>query len=383
MLPSHLAMEVKITMEEDWPILLSLFPENWVELASETDALKGLRKDKAAEDYMRTLLIHIGCGHSMRETVTRAKLANLADISDVGFLRRLRKARDWLHSMCVALFEEQGVVLHTDSDLQVRLFDATNVKEPGKTGSLWRIHYSIQLPSLTCDFFKLTATKGKGTGESFFQYSIKKGDHIIADRGYSTASGIHRVVSKGAHVMVRVNTQSLPILNLKGQQFPLLEKVEAIKGAGTVRSWRVLIPARNGTTVGGRICVIRKSNEAIKLAHEKLIQNANKKGHSIKPETLEYAKFVIVFTDFPEESFSDFEVLDWYRSRWQVELVFKRFKSIAQLGHLPKHCDDSSKAWLYGKLFVAVLTSKLIDYASSISPWGYDLEEYTASERLA
>ena len=119
------------------------------------------------------------------------------------------------------------------------------------------------------------------------------------------------------------------------------------------------------------------------MAQEKLTKNAQKKGHSIKPETLEYAKYVIVFTNYPEDSFSSFQVLDWYRARWQVELIFKKFKSIAQLGHLPKHSDDSSKAWLYGKLFVALLTNKLIEYASSISPWGYILEEHATSERLA
>jgi hypothetical protein len=383
MLPSNIVVEAKNIMTEDWPILVSFFPDNWVELASQTDALKGLRKDKDVENYMRMLLIHIACGYSMRETATRAKLGNLADISDVAVIGRLKKAKDWLHSMCVALFEEQGIALHNESDFQVRLFDATNVKEPGKTGSLWRIHYSVQIPSLTCDFFKLTSTKGKGTGESFFQYSIKKGDYIIADRGYSTASGIHHVVSKKACVIVRVNTQSLPLLNLKGQQFPLLKNVKEIKKAGTVRSWKVLIPGRSGANVQGRICVIRKSNEAIKLAHEKLKKQAQKERRSLKPETLEYAKYVILFTNYPEDSFSGIEVLDWYRIRWQVELIFKRFKSIAQLGHLPKHSDDSSKAWLYGKLFVALLTNRLIEYASSVSPWGYNLEEHATSECLA
>jgi len=370
-------------MKEDWPILVSFFPENWVELASETDALKGLRKDKAAENYMRTLLIHLACGYSMRETVSRAKLARLADITDVAFLKRLRKSKDWLHSMCVALFEEQGVSMDSSSDFQVRLFDATTIKEPGKTGSLWRVHYSVRIPSLICDFFKITETKGQGTGESFFQFSIRKGDYIIADRGYSTAPGIHHVESKKAYVMVRVNTQSLLILNLKGRQFPLLTNVTAIKRTGTVRSWRVLIPGRSGATVEGRICVIRKTEQAIKLAHEKLKRNAQNKGHSTRPETLEYAKYVIIFTTFPEDSFSDFDVLDWYRTRWQVELIFKKFKSIAQLGHLPKRGDDSSKAWLYGKLFVALLNEKLIDYAVSISPWGYVLEKQPTPKPLA
>ena len=163
-------------MEEDWPILLTFLPDDWIELASHSNALKGLRKDKDVENYLRTLLIHIACGYSMRETATRARLAGIADLSDVAFLGRLRKAKDWLHSMCVALFEEQGIALQDAKNFQVRLFDATIVKEPGATGSLWRIHYSVQIPSLTCDFFKLTASKGKGTGESFFQYSIKRGD---------------------------------------------------------------------------------------------------------------------------------------------------------------------------------------------------------------
>ena len=191
-------------MSEDWSLLLSFFPSNWIELAGQTGALKKLRKDKDVENFLRTLLLHIGCGYSLRETVTRAKLAGLADISDVALLGRLKKAKDWLHSLCVILFKEQSIGLSdTRSAFQVRLFDATNVKEPGPTGSLWRIHYSVQLPSLACDFFKITPTKGKGTGESFFQYSIKGGDYIIADRGYSTASGIHHAVSKKAHVMVR------------------------------------------------------------------------------------------------------------------------------------------------------------------------------------
>ena len=78
---------------------------------------------------------------------------------------------------------------------------------------------------------------------------------------------------------------------------------------------------------------------------------------------------MIVFTTFPEPPFSAAAVLEWYRLRWQVELVFKRFKSLAQLGHVPKYDDDSARAWLYGKLFVALLVEKLLEHARAISPW--------------
>ena len=89
-------------------------------------------------------------------------------------------------------------------------------------------------------------------------------------------------------------------------------------------------------------------------------RDAARKGNQVQPATLRFAEYVIVFTTFPEPPFSAADVLEWYRLRWQVELVFKRFKSLAQLGHVPKYDDDSAKAWLYGKLFVALLVEKLI-----------------------
>ena len=83
------------------------------------------------------------------------------------------------------------------------------------------------------------------------------------------------------------------------------------------------------------------------------------------------ARIVMVLTTFPEAELSAAEVLERYRFRWQVELVLKRLKQIAQLGHLPKSDEQSAKAWLYGKLFVALLTNKLIKRARAFSPWGY------------
>lgn len=369
-------------MDEDWPLLLSFFPEHWRDMASDTGALKGLRKDKSPENLLRTLLIHLGCGHSLRETVVRAKKAGIADLSDVALLKRLRKSKDWLYAMCVALFQERGVALSSSKGFQVRAFDATTVKEPGKTGSLWRIHYSVSLPSLSCDFFKLTETEGVRTGESFSQFAIQEGDYIVADRGYSTANGIQYATASKSFVTVRVNTAALPFTDERGNNFDLLKAVAAIKRPRISKEWKVAVTTQNNTQISGRLCVVRKSAEAIKLARERIRKEASKKRRDTKPETLEYAKYIILFTTFPATEFSTEAVLEWYRIRWQVELVFKRFKSLAQLGHLPKQDDESAKAWLYGKLLVALIVEKLVDHACTISPWGYDLEEFKTPQRM-
>ena len=369
-------------MNEDWDVVMSFLPEDWQELARETGALKGLRKDKSVDALLRTLLLHLACGHSLRETVVRARKANLADLSDVALLKRLRKSADWLRALCIALFREQGIAMSADGGFQVRAFDATTVKEPGRTGSLWRLHYSVRLPSLACDFFKLTATEGPGAGEAFSHFPIAEGDYVLADRGYSTAAGLDHVVSAGGHVTVRVNTGSLPFRTSDGAPFDLLAHVTTLKRAGTVGSWSA-VAVGNGIAVPGRVCAIRKTQEAIRIAHRKLRKEATRRGKRPQARTLKFARYVIVFTTFPEASFTAAEVLEWYRTRWQVELVFKRFKSLAQLGHLPKYDDESDKAWLYGKLLVALLVEKLIHHATAVSPWGYRVEAVQAAQPVA
>src|SRR5262249_20391534 len=84
--------------------------------------------------------------------------------------------------------------------------------------------------------------------------------------------------------------------------------------------------------------------------------------------TLEYAKYIIVFTTFDPLTFRADTVLHWYRDRWQVELAFKRLKSLAQLGDLPKADEQSARAWRYGKLFAARLTEQLIRRGQALSP---------------
>ena len=371
-------------MEEDWNLLLRFLPPGWEALAAESGALKGLRKDKTPENLLRVLLLHLGSGHSLRETAVRSRRAGLSDLSAVALMKRLRKSVPWLHALCRALFEERGVGLASSGGIEVRMVDTTTVKESGRTGSLWRVHYCIRLPSLICDHFQVTAERVVGTGESFTRFPVCEGDCIMGDRGYSTAAGVAHVARSGGHVTVHVNTGALRFKQPGGNHFDLLEAVAALDRTGSAGSWDGATVGNGSTaSVVGRICAIRKSDAAIEMAHRRLHKEARRRGQTLKPQTLELARYVIVFTTFPRADFTPEAVLDWVRLRWQVERVFKRFKSIAQLGNLPKHDDASARAWLYGKLFTALLTEKLIAHASTVSPWGYDLPALLHGQPMA
>ena len=74
----------------------------------------------------------------------------------------------------------------------------------------------------------------------------------------------------------------------------------------------------SGTSIAGRVCAIRKSEEAIRRAHRRIERRASKKQTETKDETWEYAKYVAVFTI--EKVAPSKSVLEWYRVRWQIVL---------------------------------------------------------------
>ena len=371
-------------LAEDWELLMSFFPSDWRQQAETCGALRGLRQDKSAESYLRVLLMHLGCGFSLRETIVRAKQAHLADLSDVALLKRLRKSKPWLRQLCCSLFAERSVSASPCGPANWRLIDASLVSEPGKTGSQWRVHYSLRWPSLECDYFKLTPVEGQGHGESLYQFTFAPGDFVLADRGYCHAQAIGQAVRQGAFLAVRLNPQGISLQTPGGDPYPLVNKLQSLKGAGQTAEWEVSIPLPGKQpALQVRLCAVRKSAAAIALAQKKLRRKARKEGWQLQPESLIYAQYVMVLSTFPKATYDSKRVLEAYRLRWQVELVFKRLKQIAQLGHLPKHDQESSQAWLYGKLFVALLTEKLIQAASAFSPWGYDFQDDKGTQSLA
>jgi hypothetical protein len=131
------------------------------------------------------------------------------------------------------------------------------------------------------------------------------------------------------------------------------------------------------SSFSGRVCAVRKSKLAIRLAHRRWHRRSSKKQMRTRPETLEFAKYVLVFTTRSIASAE--EILQLYRMPWQIDLAFKPLKSLAQLGYLPKHNEPSSRAWLYGKLLVSLLVQKVICIGRDICPSGQglaDSEEY-------
>jgi hypothetical protein len=360
------------TIKEDWQVLTLFFPEGWREKAKETGALTRQRGFDSPDTLLRVLLIHLAEGVSLRTTVAFAQEAGLCDVKDTALLYRLKSSGEWLRWMAAKLRDQLSstpVIDWSRKWRRILLIDASSILEPGSTGSDWRLHYSLNLRTLYCDSFEVT---DKYIGESFMRFSVKPGDLLLGDRVYCTRKGISHVLSGGGDVVVRYHSVHLPLFTSRMKPFNLLGHLRTLQD-GDLGDWDAYFEDALGRKTKVRLCAVRKSKEAIAKSLKTIKRRASRSGTEPKELTLALAEYFIIVTTANRHKLKVAAALSLYRARWQIELAFKRLKSILNLGHLPKHDPESCKAWLHGKLVVALLVERIYQEAEAFSPWGYPL----------
>lgn len=352
---------------DDWEIICSFLPEGWQEKARSCGALTRARGIRGAEALLRLLLIHVATGCSLAETAVRARQMGLGQLNASAVYKRLRSAEEWLRWMAEQMRARLGMITPPGSQ-RVRVVDATAISEPGSTGTDWKIHYAINLSSLQCDFFLLTDVSG---GETWRRFPVEARDIMLGDRGYANPKGVYHVIQARADVVVRLNRQALPLFNERGKALDAVLLARRLKPreCGEWAAW----VNNNSQAIPGRLLAVRRSRQAAEDARRRLKRWASRKQARISKKSLDAAQYFFLWTSLQPSSWACPEVLELYRCRWQIELAFKRMKSIMGLGHLPKRDAESCRAWLHGKLLTSLLVEALMGAAKTLSPWGYEL----------
>ncbi len=364
----ELAVGELASIGQDWDVVIGMLPAQWQAKAIELGAVRRLRGFDSVGSLLRVLLIHLADGCSLRETAVRARAGGLTQVSDVALLKRLRGCAAWFQWMASEMAADMALPLAADALLpgrRVRLVDGSSVCEPGATGSTWRLHYALNLRTLACDEVHVTEASD---GESLTRFNIRAGDVIMGDRNFAKRPGLRYVVQHKADVLLRASLSNLPLHERRGKPLDVLPLLRTL-AIGQAADWPAFVRDDLGA-VAVRVCAYKKTVAQTLATQEAIQQEARKKQRSVQPQTLEAAGYVIVVTTLAEPSAA--AIMEFYRRRWQIELAFKRLKSLLQLGHLKKIDKDGARAWLQGKLLVACLIEKLIFTAERFSPWGYD-----------
>ena len=351
---------------DDWAIVRQWLPKGWEEQARETGAWRRSgRKIEGPDALLRILLIHLAAGYSLKETATRARQAGLGEMSAVAVHKRLLAAEEWLRWLAAQVRSRlAGKVPKVKRRL--RAVDATTVSEPGSTGTDWRLHYAINLTTLQCDFFELTDVHG---GETWRRVPVEPGDVLLGDRVYSNPAGVAHVLRAGGDVLVRLNPHTLPLYDSEGARVNVFGALRGLKVGQhlDLPTWVKAGPKENWA---GRLVALARSAAATRREQRRLERKASKQQKKVSPQRLNLARYLLIWTSLPP-AHAAADITEFYRWRWQVELGFKRMKTILGLGHLPKKDPTSARAWLHGKLLTSLLVERMIQTANTFSPWGY------------
>ncbi len=166
--------------------------------AKETGALLRARKVKDGQSLLRLCLAYGPGDKSLRVGAAWAEAANVASLSDVALLKRLKKCSAWLTGLLGKAFESQK----TPELLvrPIRLVDGSIIQKKGNAKGVWRIHSVYNLQEKRFDFFELSDEK---TGERFDMAPVQPGEIRIGDRAYMQADRIGKVLAAGGDILVR------------------------------------------------------------------------------------------------------------------------------------------------------------------------------------
>lgn len=328
-----------------WPYVSRFFPD-LEESARQCGALKRCRKVPNAEALIRMGTAYAISDLSLKDVAAWARALEIAFISGPALHYRLKQAESWFENLLIRMLDE--AVEFEPVGFRVRVVDATVITGPGSQGTDWRAHVSLDPDTGRIVSVELTDAKGS---ESFSRYSFGKGEIVLGDRGYTSARGIYSGVSSGAHVLFRVNPYSLRVCGTNKQTISLLSYTEAV-GEDELKEWDVLIPVPPDN--GSKGWSLRKAKDWVR---GRILAFRSKKG-----------EVIWLFTDLNSEDLSKEAAKKLFRVRWQIELLFKRLKSLLHMDELPTKHGPTARSWLLLRFLAAALAQRMLSPTEPFSP---------------
>lgn len=352
-----------LTQDEDWKALVEHLPRDYERLAQEHKQLQvqyGNAKIRTADDLLRFILLHAGANLPLRQTVALIAEAGGPRLSAMRLHMKMRRATPYLQALV-----ERSVSWTAEASPErwagysLVMVDATIVCGPAATCPDARIHTKLRAADVAVRDAIVTDVSG---GETFKQFLFEPNELVLGDRLYSTPGNIAHVREQGADALVRYNRGSLPLLH-QGERLDVLAQLRKLRGDALLD-----LPVafeHDDDRVFGRLIATRLPEAESEKARKRL---RKEQGARVTAESLEAASYVILFTTVSRERMDAKHCLEAYRLRWQIELQFKRWKSLCAFDRLPNYRDDTIVAWLYAKVLLGILLDRMGSIRGELSP---------------
>jgi hypothetical protein len=318
-------------------------------------------------DLLRLVLSYAVSGWALQLVAAWADLLKVGRVSEAAVRYRLRQTRRWLNGEVARLLAAERS-RWAGQAVRVRLVDATTVSRPGSTGTDWRLHMAIDLEHLAIDGLEITDGHG---AESLLRQEIGPGEIVIADRVHGRRADVGHLLVHPIDLLVRIGWRNLPLETRDGQALDLVDWLQTLAPRPPRPGSRAARTAQQPPHPGDREVQVRTPQgvfplrliaaplppQAVAAARRRREQEARKKQRTVDQRTLVAAGFVILVTTLDAATWSTDDVLELYRFRWQIELLFKRLKGLWHLDELQARTSASAEVFLLGVILGALLAA--------------------------
>jgi hypothetical protein len=179
---------------------------------------------------------------------------------------------------------------------------------------------------------------------------LPAGSLRIADLGYFRLEHLAAIGRGGAYFLSRFLPLTV-VYDDQGTRWPLLSQLLARCDG------RVDLPIRLGeqARLRCRLLAARVPPEVARRRQERLRRDAAAQRRNVSPEVLALAHWTVFVTNVPPASLSLDEALEVGRARWQIELLFKLWKSDGRIDESTSRKPDRVLCELYAKLVAMII----------------------------
>lgn len=243
---------------------------------------------------------------------------------------------------------------HT-GQLRLLAIDASTVQARGATQTTYRLHTSIDLVSLQVQQMRITDDK---TAEGVNHFELREGDIVLLDRGYNHNRHLVPLLDRGADIILRYNPHGLCLYD----QADLSSKInwmQRLSEHTSHQSFAVHL-LHQGKAIPCWLHAHALSPEQAAESRRKIKATAKRKGETASAKRLLLAGWVLVLTSIAPDVLSFDSICNLYRTRWQIELAFKRMKSLLTIDQLrAKKGSKLAELYLLAKLLYTLVVEKL------------------------
>lgn len=315
--------------EESWEQeVLPRLPHGWQEQARRLKAFSRARQIRCAADLLRGILAYVLCVRSFRHLGCWSVLIGLGDLSEAAWRKRMRQACPWLNwlvSQMLAVSACTSPWLVRRGLRRVLLVDGTHLACLGEDGQRWRIHTGFDLLAGRLAEVQVTTD---AVAETWSLFDVQAGDLMISDRANGYQQRLFFIDECKAEAIVRFSPNTLPLFDEEGKR---VEMAAWLKGrhapAGRVCSRRAWLK-QDEQKLEVRVVALRLTEAQTQAARRRKSKKAKKDKRHLQPDTLYLAGWVLLVSTLPASEWSAEEILTLYRSRWHIELFFKRLKQL-------------------------------------------------------